>query len=86
MATRQQQHQHQQQTLGALLVALTQHAAPLAHAESLEDFKEQGKHVCTACSLGPAQLAGVRAQLAAMGDGDWQALADEGVAMPEVAK
>ena len=75
-----------------LLKELTDAAAPLAHAESLEDFKEQGKHVCKTCSsVSPQQLDLVRSELKKNEDaqdasGMWQLLADKGVSMPDVAQ
>jgi hypothetical protein len=72
--------------LAQLLVGLTEEAAPLAHAESLDEFKAQGRHVARSCQLTPQQLAGARAALQAMGSSDWGDLARAGVALPDAAK
>lgn len=72
--------------LPQLLLELTHHASALAHAESLEDFKEQGRNVCSSCNLTPQQLAGVRGQLQALTASSWQDLTEEGVAMADVTK
>lgn len=69
-----------------LLQQLTEAAAPLSAAESLEEFKERGKAVCRGCKLSPQQLAGVRSALQGLCASHWQDFADDGVAMPDVAK
>lgn len=73
-------------SLSQLLVELTQHAAPLAHTESLEDFKKQARTVCSSVDLTPQQLHAVRPALQALDSSDWQELASAGVVAAEVAK
>lgn len=73
-------------SLTQLLVGLTQHAAPLAHTDSLEDFKQQAHGVCSSIQLLPQQLSAVRGELQALDAGSWQHFANAGVVAADVAK
>jgi len=73
-------------SLTELLVQLTQHAAPLAHTESLEDFKQQARGVCRDVQFSPQQLSAVRGQLQALDGSSWQQLADVGMVAADAAE
>jgi hypothetical protein len=72
--------------LSQLLLEFTQHAAPLAHTESLEDFKQQARGVCRDVQFTPQQLNAVRGQLHALGSSSWQQLGVDGVVAADVAR
>jgi hypothetical protein len=72
--------------LSQLLLDFTQHAAPLAHTESLEDFKQQARGVCRDVQFTPQQLNAVRGQLQALGSSSWQQLGVDGVVAADVAR
>lgn len=72
--------------LTQLLLDFTQHAAPLAHTESLEDFKQQARGVCRDVQVTPQQLNAVRGELQALGPASWTQLASDGVVAADVAK
>lgn len=72
--------------LTQLLLEFTQHAAPVAHTESLEDFKQQARGVCRDVQVTPQQLNAARGQLQALGSSSWQQLASDGVVAADVAK
>lgn len=72
--------------LTQLLLDFSQHAAPLAHTESLEDFKQQARGVCSEVQFTPQQLNAVRGELQALESSSWQHLGSEGVVAADVAK
>jgi hypothetical protein len=72
--------------LSQLLLDFSQHAAPLAHTESLEDFKQQARGVCAEVQFSPQQLHAVRDQLQALGSSGWQQFGADGVVPTDVAR
>lgn len=72
--------------LSQLLLDFSQHAAPLAHTESLEDFKQQARGVCAEVQFSPQQLHAVRDQLQALGSSGWQQFGSDGVVPTDVAR
>lgn len=72
--------------LSQLLLDFSEHAAPLAHTESLEDFKQQARGVCAEVQFSPQQLHAVRDQLQALGSSGWQQFGSDGVVPTDVAR